>query len=271
VDGATVAKPDIDRVAQAAFDRRRELIEALWDDCTEDMRADLAEFQRRAIPMGEIPDERARELQFRGFAKPDGNALRCGCTLMGRHASQKSGGVENLRRLFGDAERFQSNIRSLLEVRLSQIPIVDVTLRNFVQKAIRDLDEPAHAVVWARSIAERALDMIWEKELPKDREFPSDWIAEWKFAGVKWAEELERLPPRRGAQCGVLRLITGTEDTKRLTKYVSKPTYLLVDHIQAIGDFGQHPSDPVTLPFAASFCYSAIELCESIQRDFTSV
>ena len=76
---------------------------------------------------------------------------------------------------------------------------------------------------------------------------------------------------RRGAQCWLLRLITGTDKVERLARHVTKPTSILVDHIQSIGDFGQHRDGAIPWNFAASFCYSAVELCELLARDLHGV
>lgn len=134
-------------------------------------------------------------------------------------------------------------------------------LRKSVERAVRDLHpDPAHSVVWMRSIAERALNLVWNAELPPDRFLPDAW----KFLGMKY----EKVPRRRGQQCNLLRLITGTEDHAPVSQFVTKPTYLLVDHLQSVGDFGQHKeNDTVSVSVAAAFCLSAIGLCESLSRD----
>ena len=80
-----------------------------------------------------------------------------------------------------------------------------------------------------------------------------------------------RIPRKRGWQCRILRVITGTEGNDPVAKFVTKRTYLLVDHLQSVGDFGQHRGgETVTLPIAASFCLSAISLCESLARDLAT-
>jgi hypothetical protein len=48
---------------------------------------------------------------------------------------------------------------------------------------------------------------------------------------------------------------------------VTKPTALLVDHLQSVGNFGQHQDDEVTASFAVATCNSAIALCESLAGD----
>ena len=58
----------------------------------------------------------------------------------------------------------------------------------------------------------------------------------------------------RGRQLRLLRYATGSgvggRSLKRLTRWVTKPTALLVDHLQSVGNFGQHQDDEVTASFA---------------------
>ena len=267
LDGASLSKSHVDRIARDVAEERRDLLAALWDHCQIDLQSDLVALAHSDLRSSEVSDERKRRLELRGFARSSGTRLRGSCRLMVQYAQQRGGEVENLRRLFGDAELFESNIRSLLEIRLAQIPVVDSELVGYVQYAIRDLQpNPTNSVVWARSIAERGLDLIWKAELPADRSLPDAW----KFVGVKF-DERDQFPTRRGAQCGILRLITGTEDHDPVAKFVTRPTYLLVNHIHSVGDFGQHKGDTaVSVSFAVAFCLSAIGLCESLARELTT-
>ena len=74
-----------------------------------------------------------------------------------------------------------------------------------------------------------------------------------------------------GPQCSILRLATGTDRVQRKSRYVTKTTYLLIDHLQSVGDFGQHRSDfpeaRVTIGFAAAVVLTAIALVESLTTD----
>ena len=57
-------------------------------------------------------------------------------------------------------------------------------------------------------------------------------------------------------------------------KYVTKTTYLLLDHLQSVGNFGQHRDDSpeveVTVGFAASVVFSAISLVECLAHDLAT-
>lgn len=266
--GAEISKSDVDRLAENAVEDRRELLLELWDDCTADMQSVLADLSGDEILISEVPDARRRGLTERGFVQVSGNRLKISCRLMKRFAVQQGVGIADMHRLFGDVSRFEKHIRGLLELRLSQIRNPDPALRGYVEKAIRDLHpDPAHSIVWARSIAERALDIIWEAELPADRKLPEEWTSNWKYILKDWPNDQGRLPRERGQQCYILRLITGTKKVDKLSKYITKQTLLLVDHLQSAGDFGQHKEERISLGFAASVCYSAIELCENMVFD----
>ena len=110
-----------------------------------------------------------------------------------------------------------------------------------------------------------ALDLIWDAELATGTDLPKDW----KTVGVEF--EGGRVPRSRGRQCRILRLITGTGEHAPVSKFVTKPTSLLLDHLHSVGNFGQHrEQNTVTVPMAASFCLSAISLCESLARDLAA-
>ena len=263
--GTSLSKPQVDAVAEKTAEERRELLAFLWDDCPIELGSDLAELSKGEVPLSKVPDQRRRDLELRGFARSSGNKLRSSCRLMARYAQQQAEEVTNLRRLFGEAEGFEDNIGSLLELRLAQVEGADPKLVGYVERSIRDLlPDPAHSMVWARSIAERALSLIWDAELEAGQ-FPKDWMAvREKLGGPP-------MPKGLGQQCGVLRLITGTQDNAPVSKFVTKPTYLLLDHLHSVGNFGQHRGeDTVTVPIAASFCLSAISLCESLAKDLAT-
>ena len=88
-----------------------------------------------------------------------------------------------MHRLFGTADRFRDNIRRLLETRRMQIVAIDGRLGSPVAKAIRELTEPEDAIVWARTIAEIALDLIWAKELTTPMTLPAEWVSDLQHAG----------------------------------------------------------------------------------------
>jgi hypothetical protein len=272
-------KNGVDATAGAMLGERRQLLAEIWEDCDVDVRSDLAvlaEKEAEGIPLSELSDARQRALEQRGFGMVSGNRMRASSRLMAKFAMQQAPAVANLKRLFGTRDEFDANIRGLLEYRLAQAleGRIDPDLRNFVQSAVRDLEpNPELALKWVRSIANRVLTLIWGAELPPDQRLPDAWINEWKQAGqhLQWLDGGQRLPRRQGSQCNVLRLITGVENIRPLARFATKPTALLLDGLQSVGDFGQHREDfresAVTKGFAACVVFSAIELVESLARD----
>jgi hypothetical protein len=194
---------------------------------------------------------------------------------MERFASQEAVEVSSLQRLFGDSSRFEHNVRALLELRLSQLQEVDRALQGYLEQAVRNLHpEPRHTIVWVRSIVDRALDLVWQKELKDGVTLPAAWFEEWERAGVRSTPDdgSGRLPSERGRQLRVLRFAAGTgirgQSVRRMTKYVSRPAALLIEHLQSVGNFGQHQEDDVDQTFAVAVCLAAIALCSGLAEDF---
>jgi hypothetical protein len=262
-DNSSLSKSEIDGFATTLAEERRDVIADLWDDCTAEIQAELADLQiRHEMPLSEVNEDHRREMELRGMAKPVGNTLRIASTLIGNFAQQQSSGLESMRRLFGDSGRFAKNSRGLIELRLSQVRVVDNDLFNVVSKAIRDSNHPPDALAWARRIANRAFQIIWERELPEG-EISLGWAGELGNAAK------DRRIPAGGGACRLLQLATGTDITPRLTRYVSKRTYALLNFMQSVGDHGQHlKDDDVTWSYAAAFCFAAVDLCDSLAKDF---
>jgi hypothetical protein len=272
-------KNEVDVIASAMLDERRQLLAEIWEDCDVELRSDLAvlaENETNGIPLSELSDARRRALEQRGLGTSSGNRMRTSCRLIAKFALQEAPSVANLKRLFGTRDGFDDNIRGLLEYRLAQVleGRIDPDLRNLLQSAVRDLEPNSeHSLKWIRSIASRALALIWAAELPPDQRLPDGWVNEWKQAGerLQWLDESQRLPRRQGPQCNVLRLMTGADNIRPLARFATKPTALLLDSLQSVGDFAQHREDfresTVTKGFAGCVVLSAIELVESLARD----
>jgi hypothetical protein len=272
--GTALSAEDIDARARRLLKRRRQLLLALWEDSSAEMKTDLADLTRRALRTREIPAGRLLKLERRGFVSQRGKRLEHASELMRELAAGEAPEVGGLNRLFGDQEHFDQNVRMLLEMRLSQTPVVDKALHGYVEQAIRSLQpEPRHALVWVRSIVDRALDLVWKHELGAGTQLPGAWIEEWKRAGFQRLPDdgYGRLPRERGRQLGTLRFATGSgvrgQSIQRLTRDVTRPTVLLLDHLHEVGNFGQHQSDEVHRDFAVSVCLTAINLCAGLARD----
>lgn len=274
-EGREVSPDDVNRVAADVLETRNDHIADLWDDCSADIQGFVTDLAHSDILASECVPHQRRELLLRGFAQETSGKLKLSSRLIGEYSKLQGGGVTNIRRLFGDSGGYSRNIKGLLELRLAQIEGGDRELLGFVKRAVKDLQpEPEFSVVWARSIAERALDIVWRAELAEDRKLPDKWVNELKFNGVPVQNYLDpgnRVLNDRGKQCGLLRCLTGgkvgTRVVGRMTQFVSKPTFLLVDHIQSVGNYGQHKAGDVPLGFASAVCFAAVELCELLASD----
>lgn len=263
--GSPLAKPAVVEAAEGMLTESRQLLDALWKDCDGDVQSRLVTLSGG----GTLPeaDKWCHELTKRGLGRVKNKRLRSSCRLMERYAKAQTPAAPDLQRLLDEPSGFETHVRSLLEQRLSQVSqgAVDRELCDYVRRSIRDLVPRAEiALVWIRSIANRALQLIWDAELPTDRAIPN----EWKHAGVD-PDDRGKMPRSAGQQVGILRLITGSD---RQSRYVTKTTSLLLDHLQSVGNFGQHrdsdyPEITVSFGFAASVVLSAIALIECLGHD----
>ena len=77
-------------------------------------------------------------------------------------------------------------------------------------------------------------------------------------------------PARSATFCGSP---PGRSARRAGVRYITKTTYLLLDHLQSIGNFGQHreefPETKVTIGFAASVVHSSIALVECLTSDLS--
>lgn len=269
--GTEITKTEVDNAATEVFKQYETILDELWDECGVEIQSDLIELAKNDILLSKISEHRRDFLEARGYAKASGSKLTADCRLMQKYAKKREAPVTDLQRLFGDINNYERNIRNLLELRLAQVS-VDEDLKRLIKCAIRDLNpEPNDAIMRFRTITDTALKLIWSAELTPSHQVPQDWIDFWRLKGERIPDEenLPNVPSTRGGQCGLLIIMTGTLKTRRsVARFISKPTALLVEHIKAIGDFGQHTEgQKVSLETAVAFCLSAIELCERLAHE----
>jgi hypothetical protein len=261
-DGGTLSKSDVDQVAEAVADECRDVVAPLWEECDEDIKSAYLDLVREGqIRLNEFKSDHKAELVQRGLAREDGSCLRASARMVELYAKQQSTSLETLTRLFGEPSRFVHNAKSLLELRLKQIRTVDNALHATIRKAIRELPEAVAALSWARTITNQAFELIWRKEAP-DGVVPDSWLL------------TERMPqpgesiPGGAAAVNLLRHVTGTDRSPRMTKHVTKRTYVLMSFVHSAGDHGQHlPPGEGSGPYVVAYCLAAIELAESLALD----
>ena len=75
-------------------------------------------------------------------------------------------------------------------------------------------------------------------------------------------------PTRLGHQVGLLHLLTGTDKSVSKSQHVSKNTFVLINSLQGIGDFGQHiDGAEVHVGIAISSVTLSIELAEILSKE----
>jgi hypothetical protein len=269
-----VTKAEVDQAAANVLGRAAPRLEALWMDCPEESQRDIVMLAGGDLSAADLPAERLRYLTERGIAAESGTRVRLVSGFLRQIAGQKEQDVSGVRRLFERPEGFRANIRTVLELRIGQMESGDLELTKLVKRAVRHLpDEPDAALGSARLILDRALTLIWASEAPGGK-VPAEWIDAWKFSGL--TREVEnfgrdpRLPEPRGKQCGLLRLATGRQFAAPVVKRVSKATYVLVEHMNHVGDFVNHAKGEPSLTMAVAHCLAAVELVESLARDLAS-
>jgi hypothetical protein len=248
-------------------------LDSLWSDCSPSgqdlMRRvrDEPSVQRAGIAVTDI-----EALTERGFIQQSGNSLHRPSRLLCRFLDQQGTEASSLVRLFGTPDGFNLNFKGVLERRIAQIDGLDATLKQFLERAVKDLpDYPIVFLSNVRGIVDQAFDLIWRAELEESRRIPSGWMAIWKRNGEKRVDEWETTFPQGVHRLRLLNLMTGTGASQRCAKFVTKSTHVLMNGAHAFGDFGQHregaPIDPGTAYAALHLC---IELAASLTRELSS-
>lgn len=282
-DGQTVAKSDVDLAAKDMLDHPPAHLQQLWDDCGVELRGDLAALAGSdGVLLSELSVPRQRALDGRGYGAHSGNRMRSACRLMARYAQEQGPAVADLKRLFGTKDEYLASIGGFLELRVCHLVSqgADPQLVTYLRHSIRDVSgAPEMSLVAIRSLVQRSLQLIWAKELGTSRILPDDWLTEWQHGGAKarWLDGGKRLPSADGEQVHVLDLLTGKKIgfnfIERKSRALTRPTFLLLDSLQSIGDFGQHLKDyadcPPTTDFAVAVITVAIEFVSSLASDLS--
>lgn len=130
------------------------------------------------------------------------------------------------------------------------------------------MPEPTQALVWTRNIVNCAFNLIWDKELP-DRKIPKEWFISWSNSNISRPREENIKGTDLANQCRILDLMTDTRVAGQTR--VSRSSYLLINSLKSIGDFGQHlGTEKITTNFAVIACFTAIELCEKLEKELAN-
>lgn len=251
----------------SAFPTVRDELDALWVDCPPSSQ----DLMRRVLDEGAvarsgIPATDAETLIERGFVHTAANRLQRPSRLLRQYFEEQPNEGNALVRLFGTTDAYQKNLKGVLERRLGQIEGIDSTLKRYVERGTEDL--PNHPDVFlsnVRGIVNQAFELIWKAEVP-DRRIPSDWMAIWKRNDERRVDEWETTFPQGVHRVRLLNLMTGTDRSAACAKYVTKGTFVLINAVQAFGDFGQHQEGA---PIDPGMAYSALHLCVELAAALT--
>jgi hypothetical protein len=202
---------------------------------------------------------------------------------MARYAAQQGPAIADMKRLFGSEADYKDNVEGFLELRVGHVAAhgADPMLVNYLKLSIRDVaTAPELSLVAIRSLVQRSLQLVWDEELGSSRILPDGWITEWQHGGAapRWLQDgRKRVPSGDGEQMHALDLLTGKKQghnfIQRKAQALTKPTFLLLDCLQSVGDFGQHlkdyPECPPSTSFAVAVIVHAIEFVLALTRDLS--
>jgi hypothetical protein len=282
--GAAVDNTDVTSSAKDIADDIRGVLKMLWDDCNASAKdAYLSLVEKGEVPQNEIGTEVASFLKDHGFAVSSRNRLKPGCRLLREHILKSNPDAGSLNRLLGTWENYQSEIRSVLELRLLQIPIFNSDLHRWVARSIRDVpDHPGDCLMNLTDIEGKALDLALEHELGTDRHVPPELVEYWKDANHHELKVVSHLAGQirrgehpivsrtdRALQCGLLQLLTGSKERlERKTKSISKDTFVLINAIHGLRNRKEHADEqPVSIDVAVSTMMLCLALLDCLARE----
>lgn len=267
-----LTKESVDRVGAELHLAQQDALIEIWQDCTEEQRALFARVQQE-----EVTDTEPRNatlissLEARGFLRSDGRKVQIASRVLGNFVAQGAGGRSNtLATLFGTNEGFVANAKGLLQLRFASLPSGDEELLSYLRNAIENSGDPNVLIRMVRGLVERSFRLIWDKAIP-NRQIPTEWSTEWKQPDRDGNQPPNNppegsVPGRLGRQCQLLNLMTDPRRTKRTT--VRRSTYVLLEGLQTVGDFGQHlEGEPVPHGFGVAVCLSALQTVEQVTVD----
>jgi hypothetical protein len=247
-----------------AFPALREMIDVLWADCTQSSQDLFRRIQEQSgLARVGVVNADADALIERGFIRQTANRLERPSRLLEKYLAEHPNENGALAHLFGTEAGYQQHFKGVLERRIAQITGIDPDLRRFLERDLEDL--PHHPKVLlgnVHGILEQSLTLIWKAECWNDEagkpRIPSDWFPIWQRNGERGFEEWFTRFPEGGQRLRLLDLMTGTQKTDRLARFVTKNAYVLANSIQGFRDFGVHPKGA---DVGLGTAYAALHVC----------
>lgn len=146
-----ISSEDMRNACDLAFLAVRDRIGLLWGDCPPTAQ-DLFHRIREAgsVSRGDVPMIDADVLIDQGFVHTAANRLQRPSGLLARYLDEQPNEGNALARLFGTADAYHKNFKSVLERRVEQINGIDSTLKRHLELGTNDL--PDHPSVFLSHI-----------------------------------------------------------------------------------------------------------------------
>ncbi|MFH2063889.1 MAG: hypothetical protein ABIK15_01670 [Pseudomonadota bacterium] len=278
-DNSKVENSLINQVAVMPDEILSAMLSSLWNDCpatARDLYWTLVE--RGEIPASETGKAERSALTEKGFAVESGNKLRVACRFLQEHIKGSGSEPGTMARLFGAWEDYRSNIRNLLERRLSHISRFDDRLYRLVERAIDDIpDYPDDCLNNLVGIRDCALNLIWKCEFGPKVCIPSEIISYWTESPRRGHQMIDEkmktncwdIPTDPLGQIRLLSLLTGSFPNFGIrAKMVSKDTYVLINSIHNFRNRTQHhEGQTIHLGVAVAAIMTCIELLACLERE----
>lgn len=181
-------------------------------------------------------------------------------------ASEHGQAGGSLKEFFESKEAYCRNMRTVLDFRLGQLVGVDKTIMTHLTDMVEKLDEPDIVISKPRLIANRAFELIWNREF-NGFEIPGEWIRE--FGKFEDRPRSPRIPTELGPQCRILDLMTQQNCT--LPCRISRFTYHLLEGLPAVGNTGAHLRGPrQSLEYSIAVTMWCLQLADQLTTEIAS-
>lgn len=274
-----LSNEDVNDAATTIASELSDFLDKLWGECSSDVKnAFHMVVENDGIDKDRIGKEETRYLLARGFAVRDGAKIKSSCRLFEKHVLGAKPDTGTLERMFGSWEAYRNEIRTLLELRMKQIRIVNVRLHKLVSQCVGDIpDYPDDCLNNLTRIEELALDIIWQYEFGGAQTIPAHLVAYWtqhprdsdKVIKKRMDDNDWDLSRDRLKQLVILQRLTGSApDFEAKAKSVSKDTYVLLNAIHQFRNRTEHADgQAIHAGVAVSAVLLCIELLSCLERE----
>lgn len=259
-----------------------DFLDKLWNGCSTAVKNVFQLMvEHDEIEKDKVGKEETRYLLARGFAARDGAKLKPTCRMFAQHVQDSKPDTTTLGRMFGEWENYRNEIRTILELRISQItPKSEKSkrLHRLVTRCLDDIpDHPDDCLNNLTSIEEVALDAVWHHEFGGANAVPQDVISNWTqhprdgdniIKGMMNSDNWG-LPRERFKQLAILQRLTGSAvNFDPMSKAVSKDTYVLLNAIHQFRNRSEHAEgQSIHEGVAVSALLLCIELLSCLDRE----